>query len=547
MAVVVGIDVGIATDHRAVVFKDGKRVSRSFAVRPDRNGFDALVSRARAVADPGEEVTAVVEPTGFAWTLLTAELQRQKVAVTLPNARLIMAKRTRAEAKTDASDAERLASFALAQPHNLNTRQASDPHRTMAKLVLRARHGLVREAVRLQGRILSLLPLANPTLIRCLSRGLTRVERAILRDKLDPCAVVAEGQEAFRAFCRREVHGSLSEAWFSEVWQSYESAAAVLAPLRAADQLPVDLLTLQWVVADFVAQLDALQARVRAYDQQLGTLYLAMDPSRLLETQVPGVGPLIGVAFEAHLGDLTRFRNIKAFAKFCGITPGTHRSGKTNRVGLPITKTGANDIKQLIFLAAEAARQADPSLAALYVAHLGVHHAKAVIVVAHALVRRIWALLQARRAFNAGQPGAEAPAYRFRTPDGKALERADARVYVQSHYPPGEARRRREGTARKTPPPTVAQAVAQVAPPPLPASTLPATTPAAPAAAPAAEGVGSPGERSSAGFDNGVATRTPPTQGPQPISRVLHQPSVGKMWELGVQAVGSQCTENAKK
>lgn len=548
MAVVVGIDVGIATDHRAVVFKNGKRVSRPFAVRPDRGGLDALVSRARAVADADEEVTAVVDPTGFAWTLLTAELQRQKVVVTLPNARLVMAKRTRAEAKTDASDAERLASYALVQPHNLNTQQPSDPHRTMAKLVLRARHGLVGEAVRLNGRILALLPLANPTLIRCLTRGLTRVERAVLREKLDPSAVVAEGQQAFRAFCLREVHGTLSESWFADVWHAYESAAGLLAPLRAANQLPVDLTALQWVVADFVVQLDAVQARIRAYDQQLSALYLAMDPGRMLETQVPGVGPLIGVALEAHLGDVTRFRNIKAFARFCGITPGTHRSGKTNRVGLPITKAAANDLKQLLFLAAEAARQADPTLAALYHAHLGVHHAKAVIVVAHALVRRIWALLQARQAFNAAKPGAKAPAYQFRTPEGSVLTRVDARAYVQTHYPSGEARRRRDGTARKaSPPPDAATAASPTQPPPV-TSTVQVTTPAVPTCAPPVVArVGSPGERSSTALDNGVAARTPPTRGPQPVSRLLQRAPVGKLWNRCVQPVGSSRAKATEK
>ncbi len=54
------------------------------AVRPacwtDRSGLDALVGRARAVADPDEEVTAVVDPTGFAWTLRTAELPQGAAA-----------------------------------------------------------------------------------------------------------------------------------------------------------------------------------------------------------------------------------------------------------------------------------------------------------------------------------------------------------------------------------------------------------------------------------------------------------------------------------
>ena len=67
--------------------------------------------------------------------------------------------------------------------------------------------------------------------------------------------------------------------------------------------------------------------------------------------------------------------------------------------------------------------------------------------VAHALARRIYALLkQPRSALH--DPAAEPPNYRFRLPDGDPVSEEEARRHIVAHFPPGEARRRREGTSK---------------------------------------------------------------------------------------------------
>jgi hypothetical protein len=57
----------------------------------------------------------------------------------------------------------------------------------------------------------------------------------------------------------------------------------------------------------------------------------------------------------------------------------------------------------------------------------------AVIIVAHKLVRRIYALLRQRAAVQAG--AAEAPMYRLQRPDGTALTTSEARTWVAEQYP----------------------------------------------------------------------------------------------------------------
>jgi transposase len=444
MTISIGIDIGLTTSHTAVIMKDGRRCGRAFSVATTREGMDELARRVeeqRTAAD--EAVSVVLEATGHAWVTITAELQRRGMVVWLPSAALAMQKRSRAEAKSDSKDAERLASHVFVQPERLNLAEVADPVRRSLKLVLSARRRVVEESVQLQTAIWGHLQLLHPTLGKEFSR-LNQVERALLKEKLDPFAVVAKGEAALRRFCEKHARCPLSDAWFDAVWKAYRTAHDFLSELRKAGKMPVEIDDVQWTIAELVDALEAVQERDRAYQKRIEALYARIDPTKLLENTVPGVGPLVAATIEAHVGDIERFQNIKAFVKYVGIAPGSHRSGKTIR-DQPITKTGANILKKHLYLAAEVARRTDPTLAALYSKAVARHHRHAVIVVAHALARRIYALLKERAAVSQDAPAEEPIEYQYVAPDGRKLSHDEARAYISEHFPPGEAKRRREG------------------------------------------------------------------------------------------------------
>src|SRR6266516_7475476 len=64
---IVGLDLGVATDHTAVILDEtGAQLARR-RVRPTRSSLEALREVALAGADQGVAVEVVVEPTGPAW------------------------------------------------------------------------------------------------------------------------------------------------------------------------------------------------------------------------------------------------------------------------------------------------------------------------------------------------------------------------------------------------------------------------------------------------------------------------------------------------
>ncbi len=164
----------------------------------------------------------------------------------------------------------------------------------------------------------------------------------------------------------------------------------------------------------------------------------------MLERQAPGLGKVIAPAVEALVGDVERFDNIKCFASYFGVVPCSSRTGGRDKPRRHMTKAGPNLLKQYIFLAADVARRCDPELAVTYARAIdkGKHHNEAVAIVAHKLVRKIYALLkrraQSRRALAEAQPDQEPKAvvYRLADPDsGAPLSRQQARAYISTHFP----------------------------------------------------------------------------------------------------------------
>ena len=70
-------------------------------------------------------------------------------------------------------------------------------------------------------------------------------------------------------------------------------------------------------------------------------------------TTVPGVGPVVSLAFVATIDTPARFRNSKAVGPALGLTPVQHQSGESNRVGR-ISLCGDAMMRTLLFEAAQA-------------------------------------------------------------------------------------------------------------------------------------------------------------------------------------------------
>lgn len=67
---------------------------------------------------------------------------------------------------------------------------------------------------------------------------------------------------------------------------------------------------------------------------------------------VPGVGPVVALAYQATIDTPARFRSSKAVGAVLGLTPVQHQSGETNRIG-KISRCGDGMMRTLLYEAAQ--------------------------------------------------------------------------------------------------------------------------------------------------------------------------------------------------
>jgi transposase len=446
----VGIDIALRAAHKAAVYEDGQRLGRPFSVAQTKEGVDELVRR--ATDGTAEPVEFVMEPTGLAWLPLAAELSRRghRVYVPKPAKTHALRKFLAQHTKTDAIDA---CTAALVRHVDQRATELRVPSaaQTSLRLMVKQRARLVVDAAKEKSRIFTWLLLANPHVGRALGQDPTsQLANAFLRERLDPITVLTDGKPVLRQFVDAHCRGKLKEAQLDALWQACERASALFDALRTSSTLPFDYGELQLLVDQALDHVAFLEAQIAKLDARIKSIYGQLDSTRLLEREVPGFGATIASAVEAFAGDVERFRSVKRYAAFFGLVPRTKQTGMAGeKPRQALTKGGQNLLKKYMFLAAETARRKDPELAATYERALarGKHHYSAVIIVAHKLVRRVYALLKARAA------GVAAVTYQRRSPDGTAISAEQARVIIADQFPTKtvkDARKRAPQTARQT-------------------------------------------------------------------------------------------------
>lgn len=153
--------------------------------------------------------------------------------------------------------------------------------------------------------------------------------------------------------------------------------------------------------------LEHVQAHNRYLEAELAKLdaYLieAMAPYReywqLLQT-IPGIDQIAAAMILIEIGDdLSAFANAKHLASWAALCPGNHESAGKRKTGK--TRKGNHAIRYLLCEAANAARRTKGALHEKYqslVARQG--HKKAIIAVAHQILRTIYVLFTRRQAYR---------------------------------------------------------------------------------------------------------------------------------------------------
>jgi Transposase len=241
---IVGLDLGVASDHTAVVLDEtGAELARR-RVRPVRASLEALRQAALAGAETGTVVEVVIEPTGPAWLPVAVFFAATGDVVYRVSSQKAADLRRyfRRHHKTNRIDATTLARIAILQGQALRPVELARGLAAELDREVRVTERLTEEIAARKVRIRDLARQLMPTSGRAFSATIAHTDLEILRAWGDPRALVAQGIQAlaeFAATVSRGRHGhAKAAAWIAaatDAVELYGTTDAVPFAALAAD------------------------------------------------------------------------------------------------------------------------------------------------------------------------------------------------------------------------------------------------------------------------------------------------------------------------
>lgn len=434
----VGIDLGIRTKHRVAVFDGPERRGKPFSVDVTPEGFEELMRR--ATEDVEGPVNFVVEPTGLAWLPVSAYVASEghHVYLAKPQKASDLRKFLCKHTKSDTVDAGALARLPQIDPEGVHELQVPTAEETTLLRLVKRRERLTQQAADQKRRIESLLTMVQPGLLDALGEEkFGMATRTFLRCHADPQKVVQQGEARLRKFWAKHSNGQASQQQADLVFEACRKTAELYQPLRECGRLPFDYKEVQDELNAELDWMERAEQEAERVKSRMKELYRRLDPEETLK-QLRGVGDVIAASLEAIIGNVNRFPNSCKFLGYTGMCSRKKQTGKSNQP-MPITKSGHRLLKKYLYLAADVARQWDPDFAAYYARRYarGDHHNLIVVALARKMGLRVYALLKRREAARTAQREgrqAEPVRYVLRAPDGRELDKKEARALIKSNY-----------------------------------------------------------------------------------------------------------------
>lgn len=354
-----GIDLGITSDHTAVVIDDAGSICARRRARSTVASLAALEAAALATAELGTQLVVVVEPTGSAWLPVAVFFGRRgHTVLRVTSAKAADLRRFLARhAKSNSIDAETLARLPLVAPTGLTAVEFGSPARASLDRRVRAVARLTAEIGRRKTRIRALAQQLVPTIGAALSDdGLNQADLAVLERYADPRALLAAGPARLIRLIATTSRGQLGQAKA----QALRTAAAEAVDLWEGDSSAIAIQDLAAEVASEVRLVRAAEAERSRHEHARDAALACVDPAGLAAS-LPGLGPVGTAQLVATMGRPGRFPNGGAFKAFTGLVPRANETGQTDRKHQPMTKAGPGALRSQLVQSANTARKLDPS------------------------------------------------------------------------------------------------------------------------------------------------------------------------------------------
>jgi transposase len=396
-----GLDVSQEEVVACLLLPDGREATPRWGVANTQTGAEALARRLAELAAQHqlERVRIGLEATNLYWwplacllkdTPLLAGLEREVYAL---NPKLVagLKKAYTDGGKTDRRDAffiaERLRIGRLPAPFQVDVLYAP------LQRLTRFRAHLAQTLAREKNYFLSFLFLKFSAFSQQEPFGdpFGATSMAVL-EQFSTEDLIQMPLEELAAFIQQQGRGHFADP--AEVAATLARAARDSYRLNRVLDEPLTL-----VLGTTLATIRTLHAQLKEVDKTIARELDAIPAARRTISSVPGLGPVWTAGLIAEIGDIHRFTDHAALAKYAGLVWPPHESGTFQAEDTAVSKAGNAYLRYYLVEAANSVRLHCAAYRDFYAAKLAQSpkhaHKRAVVLTARKLVRLVDALLRA--------------------------------------------------------------------------------------------------------------------------------------------------------
>lgn len=179
-------------------------------------------------------------------------------------------------------------------------------------------------------------------------------------------------------------------------------AKALQKAARSSYRLPKTVNdSVNQVLAISITSIRALESQIKAFDKAI-TNQMELLPNVLIS--IPGIGPVLSAGIMAEIGDINRFQNQAALAKYAGLAWQQHQSGDFEAQTTKMIHSGNRFLKYYLCEAAFSLVRCDKEYSRFYrLKYKEVNrfqHKRALALTARKFVRLVFALLKDNRLYR---------------------------------------------------------------------------------------------------------------------------------------------------
>lgn len=179
-------------------------------------------------------------------------------------------------------------------------------------------------------------------------------------------------------------------------------AKALQKAARSSYRLPKTVNdSVNQVLAISITSIRALESQIKAFDKAI-TKQMELLPNVLIS--IPGIGPVLSAGIMAEIGDINRFQNQAALAKYAGLAWQQHQSGDFEAQTTRMIHSGNRFLKYYLCEAAFSLVRCDKEYNRFYhIKYKEVNrfqHKRALALTARKFVRLVFALLKDNRLYR---------------------------------------------------------------------------------------------------------------------------------------------------